>query len=150
MPAASCALLSNLPSDRDRHIFVACFLHSSAHMYLYQTPGRRPPRITGRFVNNVTRGWVGTPNERAPFRFHGAAVVFVDRCLSRLGISSLRINVWLSFSQADLGPVSDKDYFFGNFFQKICAHSERHKILWPVSLKFKLLFGNIAFPLSFV
>ena len=54
-------------------------------MCLYQTPGRRPPSITGRFVNTaMTRGWVGAPNERAPFRFHGAVVGFsVDRCLSR-------------------------------------------------------------------
>ena len=64
-------------------IFVACFLHSSAQMCLHQTPGRRPPPITGRFVNTVTRGWIGAPNERAPFRFHGAVVGFVDRCLSR-------------------------------------------------------------------
>ena len=62
--------------------FVACFLHSSAQMGLYQTPGRRPPPITGRFVNIVTRGWVGTPHERAPFGFHDAVVVFVD--LSRI------------------------------------------------------------------
>ena len=61
----------------------ACFLHSSAQMCLYQTPGQRPPRITGRFVNTVTRGGVGAPNESAPFRFHGAVVGFVDRCLSR-------------------------------------------------------------------
>ena len=52
-------------------------------MCLYQMPGRRPPRVTGRFVNTVTRGWVGAPNERAPFRFHGAVVGFVARCLSR-------------------------------------------------------------------
>ena len=45
-------------------------------MRLYQTPGRRPPRITGRSVNAGTRGWVGAPNERAPFRFHGAVVGF--------------------------------------------------------------------------
>ena len=64
-------------------IFVACFLQSSAQMCLYQTPGRRPPPITGRFVNTVTRGWVGAPNGRGPFRFHGAVVGFVDRCLSR-------------------------------------------------------------------
>ena len=63
--------------------FVACFLHSSAQMCLYQTPDRRPPPITGRIVNNVTRGWVRAPNGRAPFRFHGAFVVFVDRYLSR-------------------------------------------------------------------
>ena len=52
-------------------------------MCLYRTPGRRPPPITGRFVNTVTRGWVEAPNERAPFRFHGAVVGFVDRCMSR-------------------------------------------------------------------
>ena len=49
--------------------FVACFLHSSVHMCLYQTPGWRPPPITGCFVNTVTRGWVGAPNGLAPFRF---------------------------------------------------------------------------------
>ena len=87
-PAASYALLPNLKKrpifcvgDRTREILVACVLHSS--VLLYQTPGRRPPRITGRFVNTVTRGCVGAPNERAPFRFHGAVVGFVDRCLSR-------------------------------------------------------------------
>ena len=34
----------------------------------------------------MTRGWVGAPNERAPFRFHGAVVGFVDRCLSKTRI----------------------------------------------------------------
>ena len=58
-------------------------VHSSAPMYLYQTPGPRPPRITGRVVDTVTRGWVGAPNERAPFTFHGAVVGFVHRYLSR-------------------------------------------------------------------
>ena len=52
-------------------------------MYVYQMPGRRPPPITGCFVNTVTRGLVGAPNEHASFRFHGAVVVFVDRRLSR-------------------------------------------------------------------
>ena len=36
--------------------FVACFVHGSSQMCLYKTPGRRPPFITGRFVNAVTRG----------------------------------------------------------------------------------------------
>ena len=62
--------------------FVACFLHSSTKLFLYQTPGRRPPPITGRFVNTVTRGWVGATNERAPFKFHGADVVFFCRSMS--------------------------------------------------------------------
>ena len=89
LPAASNALLSNLKKGlffaigEGSRIFLACFLHSSAQMCLYQTPGRRPPPITGRFVNNVTRGRVGDPNGRAPYRFHGAVVGFVDRCLSR-------------------------------------------------------------------
>ena len=89
LPAASYALRPNLKNGlffaigEGSIIFVACFLHSSAQMYLYQTPVRRPPRITGRFVNTVTRGWVGVPNERAPFGFHYAVVGFVDRCLSR-------------------------------------------------------------------
>ena len=54
-------------------------------MFLYQTPGQRPPCITGHFVNAVTRGWVGAPSERAPFRIHDVVVGFVDRCLSRTG-----------------------------------------------------------------
>ena len=67
LPVASYALLPNQKKDlffaigeRSR-FFVACFLHSSAQMSLYQTPGRRPSRIIGRFVNTVTRGWVGAP-----------------------------------------------------------------------------------------
>ena len=88
LPTASYVLLPNLKKGlffaigEGSRNFVACFLHS-ARMWLCQAPGRRPPRVTGRFVNTVTRGWVGVPNERAPFRFHGAVVGFVDRCLSR-------------------------------------------------------------------
>ena len=87
LPAASYALLPNLNKGllfaigEGSIIFVTC-LHSSAHMCLYQTPGPRPPPITGRFVNTETRGLVGAPNERGPFRFHGAVVDFVDRFLS--------------------------------------------------------------------
>ena len=159
MHAASDAVL---PNQRKGHrffaigegsrIFVACFLHSSAQMCLYQTPGRRPPPITGRFVNTVTRGWVGAPNERAPLRFHDAVIVFVDRCLSRgLGISQLRTSIWLSFSQADLGPgiiffgVFEK---FETFFSKICAHSERYRNLLAGIFEILTFYGNIAFPLS--
>ena len=89
LPAASNALLSNLKKGlflairEGSRFFIACFQLSSAQMSLYQTPGRRPPPITGRFVNTVTRGCVGAPNGRAPFRFHGAIVGFVARCLSR-------------------------------------------------------------------
>ena len=96
LPAASNALLPNLKTglffaigERSRFL-VACFLHGNAQMCSYQTPGRRQPPITGRFVNTVTRGWVGAPNGRAPLRFQGAVVGFVDRCLSRVQDSESR------------------------------------------------------------
>ena len=43
-----------------------------------------------------------------------------------------KLNVSLSFSQADLGPKSGQDFIFRffqvwNFFCKICAHSERYR-----------------------
>ena len=110
LPAASYALLPNLKKSlffaigEGSRIFVACFVHSSAQMCLYQTPGRRPPPITGRFVNTVTREWFGAPNERAPFRFHGAVVGFVDRCLSRTRNLAASNKHLAEFSQADLGP----------------------------------------------
>ena len=63
--------------------FVFCFSHASAQMCFYQTPGRRPARVTGRVVNTGTGGWVGALNERTPLRFHDAVVGFVDRCLSK-------------------------------------------------------------------
>ena len=72
LPAASNVLLPNLKKGlflaigEGSRIFVAFYLHSSTQMCMYQTPGWRPPPITGRFVNTVTRGWVGAPNERAP------------------------------------------------------------------------------------
>ena len=51
-------------------------------VFSYQTPGRRPTRITGHVVNTVTRGWVGAPNECSPLKPHDVVVGFVDRCLS--------------------------------------------------------------------
>ena len=121
LPTASYVLLPNLKKglffaigDGSRN-FDACFLHSSAQMCLYQTPGRRPPRITGRFVNTVTRGWVGAPNERAPFRFHGAVVGFVDRCLSRTRNLAVRMNIWLSFLRPILAQDPARIFFFGVF-----------------------------------
>ena len=43
-------------------------------MCLCQTPGKRPPIITGRFVKTVTSGWDGAPNERGHFKFHGTFI----------------------------------------------------------------------------
>ena len=130
-------------------IFVACFLHSSAQMCLYQTPGRRPPPITSRFANNVTRGWVGAPTGRAPFRFHGAVVVFVARCLSRTR------NLTASNKQGRSWPkIGPGIIFFGvfekfeTFFSKICAHSERCRNLLVGIFEILTFYGNTAFPLS--
>ena len=63
LPAASNALLPNLKKvylvfvaiGEESIILIACFLHSSAELYLCLTPGRRPPPVTGQFVNSVTR-----------------------------------------------------------------------------------------------
>ena len=128
-----------MPSERDRDFWSPVFYtDSSAQMCLYQTPGRRPPPITGRFVNTVTRGWVGAPNERAPFRFHGAVVVFVHRCLSRsrnLAASSKHLVEFFSGrSWPKIGPGTFFVFVFflkslKLFFLKICAHSERYRNL---------------------
>ena len=60
-------------------------------------------------------------------------VLSIDICRG-LGISPLRINVWLSLSQADLGSRSAQEllftfffFKFETFFPKICAHSERYR-----------------------
>ena len=154
--AASYALPPNLKKGlffaigEGLRIFVVCFLHSREQIFLYQTPGRRPPRITGRAVNTVTRGWVGTPNERAPFRFHDAVVGFVDRCLSRtrnIAASNHTRYIWPSFSQADLGPTSVQELFFSSFFSKFDFYfrgrlvliASGTAILWRISPKIKLL-----------
>ena len=71
-----------LPSESDRD-FLSVFYTLLIAAIFCETPGRRPPHITGRRVNTVTLEWVGAPNERALFRFLDAVVGFVDRCLSR-------------------------------------------------------------------
>ena len=115
LPAASYALLPNMKKglffaiEEGSRTFVACFLHCSAQMCLYQTPGRRPPPITDRFVNTVTGGWARAANERTPFRFHGAVVVVVDRCLSRTRNLAMSNKHLAEFSSADLGPRSAQE-----------------------------------------
>ena len=123
LPAASNALLSNLKKKglffaigEGSRIFGACFLHGSAQKCLYQTPGRRPPPITGRFVNTVIRGWVGAPNRRAPFRFHGAVVGFVDRCLSRTrNLAASNKHLAELFSGRSWPKIDPGIIFFGVF-----------------------------------
>ena len=109
---------------------------------------------TGSFVNTVTIGCVGAPNGRAPFRFHGAVVGFVDRCLSRTrNLAASNKHLAELFSGRSWPKIGPGMIFFGvfekfeTFFSKICAHSERYNILAGI---FEILtfYGNIAFPLS--
>ena len=124
-------------------------------MCLYQTSGRRPPPITGRFMNTVTRGWVGAPNERAPFRFHGAVVGFVDPCLSRTRNLAASNKHLAEFFSGRSWPRSAQELFFvwvfeklETFFSKICAHSERYRNLLAGIFEILSFDGNIAFPMS--
>ena len=123
--------------------FVACFLHNSAQIYSYQTPGRRPSPITGRFVNTVTRGWVGAPNGRAPFRLHGAVVGFVARCLSRTRNLAASNKNLAEFVSGRSWPKIDPGIFFSSFFERLELFFRRFaliasgtEIFLRVSLKF--------------
>ena len=123
-------------------------------MCLYQTPGRRPPPITGRFVNTVTRGWVGAANGRAPFRFHGA-VGFVAGCLSKTrNLAASNKHLVEFFSGRSWPKIGPGIIFFGvfkrfeTFFSNICAQSERYRNLLAGIFEIPTFYGNIAFPLS--
>ena len=95
--------------------------------------------------------WVGVPNERAPCRFHGAVVGFIDRCLSRtrtLAASSEHLAEFFSGrSWPKIGPgitffgVFEK---FETFFSKICAHSERYRNILAGIFEILTFDGNIA------
>ena len=96
LPAAFYALRPNLkkvilPSEGGQDFLSSVFyIHASGQMFVYQTPGRRPPHITGVRVNSVTLGWVGATYERATFRFITQSLVLsIDVCRG-LGISPVR------------------------------------------------------------
>ena len=160
LPAASNALLAHLNKGlffaigEGSRIFVAFFLHSSAQMCLYQTPGRRPPPITGRFVNTVTRGWVGVPNGRASFRFHGAVVGFVDRYLSRTRNLAASNKHLAEFFSGRSWPKIGPGIIFSGFLKtlkknsKPCGQSRRYTNLLVGIFEILTFYGNISFPLS--
>jgi len=134
--------------------FVACFLHSSAQMWLYQMPGRRLPRITGRFVNTVIKEWVGARNERVPFRFHGTVVGSVDRCLSRsrnFTASNWRLaeffsdRSWPNICSGISVIITIIILKCGPFFLKFDLIASGIEILQRVSLKFKLFLATSRF-----
>ena len=150
LPTASYALLPNLKKGlffaigEGLRIFVVYFLHTREHIFLYQTPGRRPPRITGRVANTVTRRRVGAPNEHTLFRIHEAVVGFVDRCLSW---TPLRIKHLAEFFSGQSWPkICPGNAFFGLFgkfgtlFLKVCAHSERYRNIMAVIFEIQSFF----------
>ena len=149
MPAASYALLPNLKKG----LFFAIGEGSRKLSPVFYTAAP-----TGRFVNTVTRGSVGAPITSAPRSDFMAQslVLSLDVCPG-LGISPLRTNIWLSFSQADLCPRSAQELFFSFFlkslrllFRIFVLIASGTEIFWRESLKLQLFYGNIAFPLSLV
>ena len=161
MHAASYVLLPPPPkkiyfllSERDRFFRRLFCTQQRPHVLL---PDSRPTPATHHrsFFNTVTRGWVGAPNERARFRFHGGVVVFVNRCLSRtrnLAASNKHVAEFFSGRfWAKIGPGLFRGGGFGKFetfFLKIFAHSERYRNRLAGIFEISTFYGNIAFPLS--
>ena len=123
-------------------------------MCLYQTSGPRPPPITGGFVN--TDQTVGrSPSRARPVQISWRSCWFC-RSMSVLDSESPHSNKHLaSISQADLGPRSAQECFYGGFtksltlfFSKICAHCEQCINLLAGIFEILTFDGNIAFPLS--
>ena len=100
--------------------FLSSVFYTPVDRLSYQTPGRRPPRVTGRVMNTVTKGWVGAPNDRAPFRIHESSR-WLNRSMSVEDSDSRRfeLNIWLSFCQADHGPIAGQELFFQLFFSSL-------------------------------
>ena len=157
LPAASYALLPNLKKGTSicfairegSRLLVLCFLHISAQMCLYQTPGRRPPSITGCVANTATRGWVAAPNERAPFRFDDAVVGF--RCLlSTRNLAFSHQTFGWAFPRLIL--AQHRPGFSHSTFSKVRTFLSRFllmasstEILWRVYLIFKDFWATSRF-----
>ena len=159
---AAYALLPNLKKSsifcHRRGIEFFCHLCSTQqHRSVFVSHSWPAPATYSRpFCEHCDQRWIGAPEERAPLRFHGPAVSFVDRCLSRTRNLAASNNIWLEFLRPILAQHLPRNCCFVFFFQvwiffvKICAHSERYRNLMALIFEFKLFFGNIAFPLSSV
>ena len=95
------------------------------------------------FCEHCDQRVVGAPNERAPLRFHGAVVVFVDRYLSRTrnpAASSKHLAEFFSGrSWPKIGPGNIFSVFLKSlklFFRRFVLIASGTKIFWRVSLKF--------------
>ena len=125
-------------------------------MCLYQTPGQRPPRITGRFVNT------GHRVDRSPERARPVQISWGSRwfCRSMFVEDSQSRRFKLSFGLVFLRPILAQDlprnYFFrfflkvGNLKKRSCAHCERYRKRLASIFEIGTFSGSIAFSLSSV
>ena len=143
-----------MPSERDREFLSPVFYTASPKcVCIRRLAGAR--HLSPVVLWTLTRGWVGAPDGRAPFRFHGAVVGFVDRCLSRTrNLAASNKHLAEFFSGRSWPKIGAGIIFFGvsekfeTFFSKICAHSERYRNLSAGIFEIPTFYGNIKFPLS--
>ena len=124
--------------------FVACFLPTQQHPNVFVSDAWPAPATLSPVVLWTLWPEVGSePLTGAPHSDFMAQslVLSLDVCPGR-GISPLRTNVWLSFSQADLGPRSAQELFFSGFlrslklfFRRFALIASGTKIFWRVYLK---------------
>ena len=108
-------------------------------------------------MNTENRGWVGDPNERAPFRFHGAVVGLVDRCLSRTrNLAASNYHLVAFFSGRSRPKICPGTIFFGFFenletiFRRFVLIASGTYIFWREPLKFEIFSGNWQHRVSIV
>ena len=125
LPATSYALLPNLKKlyfchRRGIENFGRLFSTQQRPNLVVSDAWQAPATDHLPFVNTVTRGWVGPPMTSAPrSNFMVQPLVLSINVCRGLGISPLRINLWLSFSQADLGPTFCPGMIFFVFCSKV-------------------------------
>ena len=152
LPAASNALLSNLKKGlffcHRRGIEIFCRLFSTQQRpNVFVSDAWPAPATYHRSFCEHCAQRVGRRSEpptdapRSDFMVQ-SLVSSIDVCPG-LGISPLRTNIWLSFSQADLGPRSAQEIFFSGFlkslklsFREFALIASGTEIFWRVSLKF--------------
>ena len=140
-----------MPSERDREFWSPVFYTAAPKCACIRRLADAH-HLTGRFVKTVTRGWVGATNERAPFRFHGAVVGFVDRCLSRTrNLAASNKHLAELFSGRSWPKIGPGIIFFGvfekfeTFFRRFVLMASGTDIFWRDLIQ--TFYGNIAFPL---
>ena len=144
LPAASYALLPNLkkayflPSERNRELSSPVFYTAAPKcVWIRCLAGDRNVSLVVLWTLWLEGGSEPlTSALRSDFMVQ-SLVLSIDVCRG-LGISPLRINVWLSFCQADLGPRSAQELFFPfflnfeAFFPRFVLIARGTEIFWRV------------------